>query len=104
MSQESGDNANKFLPRSLDEAQAWNNKGVALLGLKRPRPRAALRAFRHAIDIAPEFAKAWMNSGEAYTVLRKPALALAMYDHAIALNPDYGEAWLGSAESLAKLK
>lgn len=31
MSQELGDNANKFCARSLDEAEVWNNKGVALL-------------------------------------------------------------------------
>ena len=71
-----------------DYAEALDNRGNALLDLK--RPEQALDNCHLALIIRPEFTEALDNRGIALLELRHPELALHdSYDLALAINPSF---------------
>ena len=85
-----------------DYAEAHNNRGNALMDLK--RPAEALASCDKAIALKPDYAEAHYNRGNALMDLKRPAEALASYDKAIALKPDYAEAHSNRGNALMDLK
>lgn len=75
------------VPRS---AQARNNRGVVLQGLKRFDD--ALTSYDKAIQIDPDYHEAYSNRGVVLQRMERHAEALASCDKAIALKPDYADA------------
>ena len=74
-----------------DYADAFNNRGVALLGLGRPLP--ALASYDKALSVRPDHAEALYNRGNLLRQLKRPLEALASYDQAIAIRPGYADAF-----------
>ena len=64
-------------------------------------PAAAIEKLNQVIELRPEFAEAWNNRGNAYSVLGEEDRALADYERALTLNPyefgtleSIGEIWI----------
>src|SRR5262249_15491186 len=81
----------KALEIKPNDADAFNNRGIALRELK--RSDEALASFDKAIALKPDYADAFNNRGIALRALRRFDEALASYDKAIALKPDYADAF-----------
>ena len=65
------------------------------------QPAAAIEKLNQVIELRPEFAEAWNNRGNAYSVLGEEDRALADYERALTLNPyefgtleSIGEIWI----------
>jgi len=65
------------------------NKGATLDHLG--KPDEALKCYDKAIEINPNYAKAWFNKGIALSKLGRPDEALKCYDKAIEINPNYAK-------------
>ena len=82
-------NAANLITRSVrandGDAAAWSNLGNALTMLTRISDAEA--AFRHALDVDPEFADAAFNLGNTLRQQQKYASAVDSYGRAIAANP-----------------
>lgn len=76
---------------AADFFEAFNNKGSALLELRRPLD--ALAAFDAAIRLEPGYAEANLNRGIALGQLGRTEEALAAFGRGILLNPDRAEAY-----------
>lgn len=85
-----------------DYAEAHNNRGNALLDLK--RPEEALKSYRRALKIKPDYAEAHNNCGNALLKLERPEEALKSYCSALSLKPDYAEAYNNRGNALRDLK
>ena len=69
-----------------DFAEAYYNRGLALVELK--RFEEALQSYDRAIQLKPDFAEAYSNRGIALDELKRFEEALQSYDRAIQLKPD----------------
>lgn len=78
----------------------WWQRGKAWLALK--DPGLALRDFRHALKLAPDFAATWSDCGEALQRKGRMEKALASYNRALELNPGLADAYAG--RGLCRLK
>ncbi len=67
-----------------------NFRGIALARLG--EPELAVRSYRTAIKLRPNYAEAMSNLGTVLTDLKKPDEALPLLNRAIALNPSLPEA------------
>ena len=83
-------------------AETYNNRGIALNGLK--RHEEALQNCDKAIALKPGLAQAYNNRGIALNDLKRHEDALRSYDKAIALKPDYAEAYSNRGIALNGLK
>lgn len=63
----------------------------------------AIKAYKNATDINPEFVAAWKNIGDVLYKLRKYNEAIQAYDKAIEIVPNYPLAWNGKGLALNKL-
>ncbi len=81
-------------------AQAWNEKGVALIG--KGEYKAALAATNRAVGIQSFYPEAWNNRGVALWHLQDYLEASASTQKAIALNPRYAQALLNQARIFSK--
>ena len=71
---------------SPDFAEAFSNRGNALMELR--QPQAAVEGYDRAIALKPDFADAFSNRGKALLDLNQAEAAVESYDRAIALKPD----------------
>jgi protein O-GlcNAc transferase len=85
-----------------DVAEAYNNRGNALYGLK--RLDEALASFDKAIALKPDYAEAYFNRGNALKGLDRLDGALASFDRAIAEKADYADAYNNRGNALYDLK
>ena len=92
----------KAIALSPDYAEAFSNRGVALMELK--RLDVALASYDKAIALKPDYAEAFNNRANALKELKRLDEALASYDKAIALKPDYAEAFSNRGNALMELK
>ena len=92
----------KAIALKPDYAEAYNNRGNALMDLK--RREEAVASCDKAIALNPAYVNAYNNRGNALRKLRRPAEAIASYDKAIALKPDCAEAHKNRGAALTDLK
>jgi predicted O-linked N-acetylglucosamine transferase (SPINDLY family) len=80
-----------------DQAEAYNNLGVAYLQLE--EPAQAAQCLQSALELRPDYAEAYHNLGTALLNLERCGEAVRCLRKALALKPDYVEAWynLGTA-------
>ena len=70
-----------------NNADTWNNKGLALYNLK--KYNEAIESCDRAVKIDPNNAHAWYNKGNALYALRKYNEAMGSYERAIKIDPNY---------------
>ena len=75
------------------DAEAWKNKGLALVILQ--KPEEAIKAFDKAIEINPQNSDVWTGEGLALIELNKYDEAIKAFDEAIEINPQNSDAWDG---------
>ena len=90
-----------LLEKVKNNAEAWNNKGVALGTLGDYAD--AINAYDEAIRLEPSFAEAWNNKGIALDSLGNYTDAIRAYDEAIRLKPSFAEAWNNRGIALGTL-
>jgi predicted O-linked N-acetylglucosamine transferase (SPINDLY family) len=73
-----------------DYADAWHNRGNALLVLQ--RFAEAVASYDKALELSPGNAEAWCHRGNCLCLLNRLDEALASYDRALAIKPDYADA------------
>ena len=74
-----------------EPAEAWYNRGVALLDLK--QYEKALISFNRTIEIEDNVPEFWHSKGCLHGILRDYAEAMKDFDHALELNPEFAMAW-----------
>ena len=81
---------------------AWNNKGLALAGLK--KYDKAIQCYDEALKIDPLLKEAWYNKGRAYALKGEHKKAIENYSKALEIDPDYSDAQVWMKESMKSLK
>lgn len=81
----------KHVARQTQNHFAWHRYG--LLSLRMEEPREALRAFRTATRVAPEFAHGWTGLALAQRALGRREEALSLSAYATQLAPYSGVVW-----------
>ena len=92
----------RALKRNPDHAAALNDRGNALLTLR--RCEQALASYDRALALQPGYADALCNRGAALHALKRYDEALAACDRTIALQPDYAEAYSNRGNTLRELR
>ena len=92
----------KAIALKPDYAEAYIDRGNALLELK--RPTEALESYDKAIALEPDSATAHNDRGNALIDLMRPTEALANYNRAISLKPDFAIAYNNRGNALRELK
>jgi len=82
--------ANKALSIKPNNANAYNNMGIALQD--QGKLEEAVEAYNRALAIKPDHAEAHNNKGIAFQGQNKLEEAIEAYNQALAVNPDYAEA------------
>lgn len=77
---------------------AYNNLGHALLSEK--RYEEAVKIFKRAVEVNPNYSKAQNNLGNALSELKRYDQAIAHYQLAIKIEPEYAEAFNNLANAL----
>jgi predicted O-linked N-acetylglucosamine transferase (SPINDLY family) len=83
-----------------DQAEAYNNLGVAYLKLEEPARGA--ECLQAALQIRPDYTEAHYNLGTALLNLDRCEEAVRCFRKAIALKSDYVEAWYNLGTSYGK--
>ena len=83
-------------------AEAFNNRGNALLRLR--RFDEALESYGRAIALKSDYPEAFNNRGVAAQEVHRLDAALDSFDQAIALNPDYANAYNNRGNVLMELR
>ncbi|ACK70168.1 Tetratricopeptide TPR_2 repeat protein [Gloeothece citriformis PCC 7424] len=86
----------------LGPALAWNQRGNALIGLK--RYEEALESFEKALSLEPNYGEAWRNRSVALWHLEEYPQALMSVEQAITINPMDSQAWFNKAIILTQQK
>ena len=84
-----------------DDFQAINLLGS--IYLRRRMPAQALTQYERATILAPQFAPAALNAGNASMLLKQPGRALAFYERALALAPEVAMTWYGVGSAYVEL-
>jgi tetratricopeptide (TPR) repeat protein len=92
----------RALKRNPNDAAAHNNRGNALLALR--RFDEALASYDRALTLRPAYADALCNRGAALHALKRFDEALVACDRSIALQPDYAEAHANRGNTLRELR
>jgi tetratricopeptide (TPR) repeat protein len=92
----------RALKRKPNDAAALNNRGNALLALR--RYDRALASYDRALALQPAYANALCNRGAALHALKRYDEALVACERTIALQPDYAEAHCNRGNTLRELR
>jgi tetratricopeptide (TPR) repeat protein len=86
--------------RAASEALAAEcfQKGLALEGAR--RFEEAIAAYQRAIDLAPDFVKAWFNKGISLGSVARHDEAIVCFDQVLRLKPNDDVAWLNKGLAL----
>lgn len=95
-------NAVRACVKKESDANAWNNRGLALSALE--KYKRAVKAYDKAIKISPKHADAWNNKGLALSALKNYDGAIRAYDKAIEISPQYADAWNNKGLALFALE
>jgi tetratricopeptide (TPR) repeat protein len=68
------------------------------------RYKDALSTYKKAVNVRPDYAKAWNGQGRTLYKLNSYKEALTAYDKAIQIEPEYTESWSGRGFVLDKLQ
>lgn len=79
------------------ESQAKLLLELGLLFAAEQNYENAVASFDQAIEVKPDYHKAWFNRGNALSALGRNEEAIASYDKAIELKPDDDAAWYNKA-------
>ncbi|MDA0337659.1 MAG: tetratricopeptide repeat protein [bacterium] len=90
---ESENRLEAVLRQQPDNYRAHNQLGN--VHLRRRSAALALVEYEAAFRIAPMFAPAALNAGNACMLLKEPGRALPYYERVVALSPDVAMAWYG---------
>lgn len=74
------------------------------MALCRDDYKSAIKNYNKAIRMAPDFAEAWNNIGNAYGMSGDYERAINAFDKAISFDPKYGRALFGKVVTLKNLK
>jgi tetratricopeptide (TPR) repeat protein len=85
-----------------NNADAWNNKGIALHNLR--KFKEAIDCCDMAIRINPNYADAWNNKGVSLGKLGKYKEAIECTDRAVKIDPNYIKAWNNKGIALHNLR
>src|SRR6266566_3782566 len=85
-----------------NDADALNNRGIALKELK--RPAEALASYDQALQLSPGHADAFINRGNALLELKRLDEALRSFDRAIVLKPGHADAFNNRGNALMELQ
>ncbi|CAD8214280.1 unnamed protein product [Paramecium pentaurelia] len=88
--------------QKIKEAERLLNEGMALRKLN--KYQEAIECYSKAININPNYDKAWYNKGMALYNLNKYQEAIECYDKAITINPIYDTAWSNKGYALHQLQ
>ena len=77
-------------------APYWYNLGLALRNAE--RFGEARDAYKQAVAMDPDYAKAWLNLGYIHAFLEDRASAKAAFNRALEIDPDYENARLALLE------
>ena len=100
--QHSIDAAQEAIRINPELAEAWYNKGLALMEHKKKEAvEEAVKVYQQAIEIKPTDANFWTGKGIALAFLEKYEQALAAIQQALQLNPNHRQA-LQSHEEIIK--
>ena len=97
--------ANKALSFKPDDAEAYNNMGIALK--EQGKPEEAIEAYNKALAFKPDYVDAYNNMGIALKDQGKLEEAIEAYNKALVIKPDYAEVYnnMGNAlQDQSKLK
>lgn len=75
----------------------------ALQELGRGRAQEALVLLDQALQLAPQYAQAWINKGVCLVHLNQAQQALDCFNKSLALMPDSAEAWINKGAALGEL-
>ena len=92
----------KVLALRPSDAEAWNNRGIALRKLGRYSD--AVASYDKALAIRPAYTEAWLNRGVALDYLGRYEEAIASYDKVLALQPNHTTALENREIALTKEK
>jgi tetratricopeptide (TPR) repeat protein len=92
----------RALKRKPNDVAALNNRGNALLALR--RFDQALASYDRVLALRPDYADALCNRGVALHALRRYDEALVACDRTIALQPDFAEAHSNRGNTLRELR
>ena len=81
----------KWTKNEPNDADAWNNLGIAYGHLGRYND--AIEPFRKALRIDPKNAAAWYNLGRVYNYLQRRNDAIEAYRQALRINPEDADVW-----------
>ena len=85
----------------LENYIARYNKGISLAALG--KHNEAIEAYNKALEIKPDYHKAWNHKGLSLAALEKHNEAIEAYNSALEIKPDKYEAWNNRGLSLAAL-
>lgn len=92
----------KSLDPDMDDTHTFNEIGFAYhkLGCH----KGAIKNFKKALKINPQYAESWNNIGISFRSLQKYDDALEAFQKATDINPVYVEAWVNKGLTLYSLK
>jgi tetratricopeptide (TPR) repeat protein len=91
-----------ILEGTIKTKEQWLEEGTAHYNAR--RYTEALAAYDQALGLAPNYADAYNDKGNALDSLGRGKEALAAYDQAISLTPNYANAYYGKGNILRKSK
>ena len=99
-----GATASIFIINTINSANAEDLLKKANTFYELQRYEEALSNYQKALEIKPEYAKAWNGQAKTLYELNSHEDALSAYDKAIQIQPNYRNSWSGRGFVLSKLR
>jgi len=96
------DSLNQILEQTPEDDVAWNNRGIVLSKLG--KPKNAILSFDKALELNPKVPQVWYGKGSVLMTLEKYRYALGCFYKVIDLEPGNKKAEEKFTECLARLR